>query len=103
MTATIDRELGADFDLAAFAHEARWNAAESWIEMHLRSVRAQTVRIAALGLDVVFDAGETVRTEVSAKFTRAGLQQEYAEAGLRLHSWWTDPAGDYAVSLAVPV
>ena len=98
----LNRELSADFDLAAFAHEARWNAGESWIEMHLRSLQAQTVHVAALGLDVAFRRGETVRTEVSAKFTKNRLEQEYADAGLRLDCWWTDAAGDYAVSLAVP-
>lgn len=98
----LNRELDADFDLDAFAHVARWNEAESWIEMHLRSLLPQTVRVGALGLDVVFRRGETLRTEVSAKFTCSRVEREFRAAGLRLDSWWTDAAGDYAVSLAVP-
>ena len=43
-----------------------------------------------------------MRTEISAKFTRERVAAEYAAAGLALAAWWTDPAGDYALSLAVP-
>jgi L-histidine Nalpha-methyltransferase len=100
--AVVNRELGADFDLAAFRHEARWDAASAWIEMHLRSLRQQTVHVKALEMDVHFDQGETLRTEISAKFTRDRVASEYDAAGLRLAAWWTDSAGDYAVSLAVP-
>lgn len=98
----VNRELGADFDPGAFAHAALWDPEQQWIEMRLRSTRAQTVHVKALDLDVTFDADETMRTEVSAKFTRARVEREFAAAGLRLASWWTDRAGDYAVSLAVP-
>jgi L-histidine N-alpha-methyltransferase len=100
--AVVNRELGADFDLSAFSHVALWNTEEQWIEMRLRSARAQTVHVKALDLDVSFAAGETMRTEISAKFTRARVEREFAAAGLRLASWWTDPAGDFAVSLGVP-
>jgi L-histidine N-alpha-methyltransferase len=100
--AVLNRELGADFDLESFRHVARWDAERAWIEMHLQSRRDQTVHLKALEFDVHFAAGETLRTEVSAKFTRDRLAQEYADAGLRLAAWWTDAAGDYAVSLAVP-
>jgi L-histidine Nalpha-methyltransferase len=100
--AVVNRELGADFDLAAFAHVAQWNSEQDWIEMRLRSSRAQTVHVKALELDVSFAAGETIRTEISAKFTKARVEREFAAAGLRLASWWTDRVGDYAVSLGVP-
>jgi L-histidine N-alpha-methyltransferase len=100
--AVVNRELGADFDLDAFAHEARWDAENAWIEMHLRSLREQTVHVKALDLDLHFAEGETLRTEISAKFTRDRVAAEYAAAGLRLAAWWTDSAGDYALSLAVP-
>jgi L-histidine N-alpha-methyltransferase len=63
---------------------------------------AQTVHVKALDLDVSFAAAETMRTEISAKFTRARVEREFAAAGLRLASWWTDRAGDFAVSLGVP-
>jgi L-histidine N-alpha-methyltransferase len=100
--AVLNRELGADFDLEAFAHVAAWDAEQERIEMRLRSLRSQVVRIASLELDVPFDGGEELRTEVSAKFRRDGVTAELAEAGLRLREWWTDPAGDFALSLSVP-
>jgi L-histidine N-alpha-methyltransferase len=100
--AVVNRELGADFDLGAFAHVARWDLDHEWIEMRLRSARAQTVHVKALDLDVSFAADETMRTEISAKFTRARVEREFAAAGLALASWWTDASGDYAVSLGLP-
>ncbi|RBY77589.1 L-histidine N(alpha)-methyltransferase [Geodermatophilus sp. TF02-6] len=100
--AVLDRELGADFDPAAFAHVAVWDAEREWIEMRLRSRVDQVVHVAALDLDVAFAAGEEMRTEVSAKFRRSGVEAELAAAGLAMTSWWTDPDGDFGVSLSVP-
>jgi L-histidine N-alpha-methyltransferase len=100
--AVLNRELGASFDPAAFEHVAVWDAEHEWIEMRLRSRVDQVVRVAALDLDVPFDAGEELRTEVSAKFRRDGVEAELAAAGLRLTHWWTDPDGDFALSLSVP-
>lgn len=99
--AVLNRELDADFDLTAFAHVARWNADQERIEMWLRAETAQTVRIAALELDVAFAAGEEMLTEVSCKFRPDGVTAELAAAGLRCTHWWTDPAGDFGLSLAV--
>lgn len=96
----LNRELGACFDPARFAHVARWNAAEEWIEMRLRSLTTQLIEVPALGFEVAFADGEEMRTEISAKFRRAGVQDEVAAAGLELARWWTDPAGDFALSLA---
>ncbi|MGY1704144.1 L-histidine N(alpha)-methyltransferase [Geodermatophilus sp. SYSU D00697] len=100
--AVLDRELGADFDLDAFEHVAVWDADHEWIEMRLRSRAAQVVRVAELDLDVPFAAGEEMRTEVSAKFRRDGVARELAAAGLSMTHWWTDPDGDFALSLSVP-
>ncbi|GAA0493738.1 L-histidine N(alpha)-methyltransferase [Streptomyces olivaceiscleroticus] len=99
--AVINRELAADFDLAQFAHRAVWDSEREWIEMRLRSLKEQTVKIPALDLAVHFDAGEEVRTEVSAKFREAGVRTELDAAGLELREWWTDDAGRFALSLAV--
>ncbi|MGW6912433.1 L-histidine N(alpha)-methyltransferase [Kitasatospora sp. NPDC054939] len=96
----LNRELAADFDPAMFQHVAVWDAEQEWIEMRLRSLRAQTVKIPALDLPVHFDAGEEMRTEVSAKFRRERVAQELAAAGLRLDHWWTDEAGRFGLSLA---
>ncbi|MFZ0834281.1 MAG: L-histidine N(alpha)-methyltransferase [Mycobacterium sp.] len=99
--AVVNRELGADFDLDAFEHVARWNTDERRIEMWLRSTRAQRVHVGALDLDVVFDADEEMLTEVSCKFRREAVAAELAAAGLTLTQWWTDPDGDFGLSLSV--
>ncbi|MFJ9553028.1 L-histidine N(alpha)-methyltransferase [Nocardiopsis sp. NPDC101807] len=96
----VNRRLGADFDPAAFDHIARWNAGEEWIEMRLRARSAQRVRVADLDLEVGFAPGEEMRTEVSAKFRREGLAAELDAAGFEPTHWWTDPAGDFALTLA---
>ncbi|MFF9040383.1 L-histidine N(alpha)-methyltransferase [Streptomyces sp. NPDC014892] len=96
----VDRELGADFDPDAFDHVALWNAECEWIEMRLRSRTTQTVKIPALDLAVDFEAGEELRTEVSAKFRREGVRAELASAGLELTRWWTDEQGRFALSLS---
>ena len=98
--AVLNRELGATFDLERFDHVARWDPDEEWIEMRLRSRTAQRVRVAELDLDVDFAAGEEMRTEVSAKFRRAGIEAELGAAGLRMTDWWTDADGDFGVSLS---
>jgi L-histidine N-alpha-methyltransferase len=100
--AVLNAELGADFDLDEFEHVAVWNSASEWIEMRLRSVAAQTVHLPAIGLTVDFADGEEMRTEISAKFRRAGVEAELASAGLEMRSWWTDSAAQFAVSLSVP-
>ncbi|MFI1766277.1 L-histidine N(alpha)-methyltransferase [Streptomyces sp. NPDC020800] len=98
--AVVDRELGADFDPAAFDHVALWDAEQEWIEMRLRSRVAQTVKVPALDLAVHFAAGEELRTEVSAKFRRATVSGELAAAGMELTHWWTDAEGRFALSLS---
>ncbi|HEY5148489.1 MAG TPA: L-histidine N(alpha)-methyltransferase [Mycobacterium sp.] len=99
--AVINRELGADFDLEAFSHVARWNVGEERIEMWLRADAPQRVHISALDLSVDFGAGEEMLTEVSCKFRPDAVAAELADAGLRRTHWWTDPAGDFGLSLAV--
>ncbi|BCI55599.1 histidine N-alpha-methyltransferase [Mycolicibacterium litorale] len=99
--AVVNRELGADFDVAAFAHVARWNADERRIEMWLRATSFQRVRIAALDLSVEFAEGEEMLTEVSCKFRPDDVAAELSAAGLRRTHWWTDQAGDFGLSLAV--
>jgi L-histidine N-alpha-methyltransferase len=98
----LNRELGANFDPDAFAHVALWNAENEWIEMRLRSRGQQKVWVDALALDVIFEDGEDLLTEISAKFTPDGLVEELAAAGLIVSDRWTDPAGDFLVVLASP-
>jgi L-histidine N-alpha-methyltransferase len=99
----LNRSLGADFDPDAFAHVAVWDAEREWIEMRLESLADQRVHVAALDLTVEFAHSEQMRTEISSKFRRVGVERELAAAGLRLTHWWTDEAGDFALSLSVPV
>ncbi len=96
----VNRELGADFDPDRFEHVARFDPEEEWIEMWLRSTTAQEVTVADLGLTVGYHAGEAMRTEISAKFRRQGVEAELGDADLALARWWTDAAGDFAVSLS---
>ncbi|MFJ8397767.1 L-histidine N(alpha)-methyltransferase [Streptomyces sp. NPDC094144] len=96
----VDRELGADFEPGDFEHVARWDPEREWIEMRLRARRELTVKIPELNLVVPFEAGEELRTEISAKFREEGVRDELDGAGLRLTQWWTDSAGRYALSLA---
>jgi L-histidine N-alpha-methyltransferase len=99
--AVINRQLDADFDVAAYQHVARWNKGEERIEMWLRSERRQLVHVDGLDLTVEFEAGEEMLTEVSCKFHPDGVSGELAGAGLRRIRWWTDAAGDFGLSLAV--
>ncbi|HEY6576403.1 MAG TPA: L-histidine N(alpha)-methyltransferase [Mycobacterium sp.] len=98
--AVVNRELDSDFDLDAYEHVARWNAEEERIEMWLRVSRAQRVHVGELDLAVYFAAGEEMLTEVSCKFRPDGVEAELAAAGLRRRHWWTDPAGDFGLSLS---
>jgi L-histidine N-alpha-methyltransferase len=96
----LNRELAGDFDLATFEHRAHWDAEHEWIDIGLRSLLDQDVHLADLDLAVHFDAGEILRTEISTKFTRPRLEESYAGTGLTMTDWFTDPAEDYALSLA---
>ena len=95
----LNRQLAADFDVDAFRHRAVWMPEEEWIEMHLVAEGEQRVRIDGLDLDVTFADGEALRTEISAKFRRQGVEAELAACGFEVVRWWTDAAGRFALSL----
>ncbi len=99
----LNRELGADFDVARFRAEAEWLPERSRMEMYVRALEPQTVTVRDLGLSVEFARGERLRTEISTKFTRAGAEDELAAADLRIAGWWTDAAGEFALCLAQQV
>jgi L-histidine Nalpha-methyltransferase len=98
----LNRELGADFDLDTFDHVVVWDPDAEWIEMRLRSAPEQVVHVPGIGLTAGFAAGEEMRTEVSAKFRRAGVEAELAAAGFAMRAGWTDSAGQFGLSLSVP-
>ncbi len=99
--ARINRELGGHFDLDRFRHVARWNDAESRIEMHLESLLAQDVAVDALGVRVHFHRGETIHTESSAKYDLLRVEKILAEAGFALEATYGDHEFDFAVNVAV--
>jgi L-histidine N-alpha-methyltransferase len=94
----LGRELGADFDLEAFRHRAFWAEADRRIEMHLVATRAQTVTFEG-GAEVTFEAGESVRTEISRKYDRPSIDALFREADLVVDRWQEDPHGFFALCL----
>jgi L-histidine N-alpha-methyltransferase len=98
----VNANLDADFDPDRFQHVAFFDLDNEWIEMRLRSRATHAVTVSGCdGLQVTFEAGEEMRTEISAKFRRPGVESELAAVGLELTEWWTDSAGDFALSLSV--
>jgi L-histidine N-alpha-methyltransferase len=98
--ARINRELGGDFDLSEFRHRAIWNAAQSRIEMHLESLRPQTVLISEIDLRVRFRRGETIHTENSYKFTAGMVREILSAGGFELEKTWMDEKKWFGVHLA---
>jgi L-histidine Nalpha-methyltransferase len=96
----LNRELDGDFSPYRFAHVAKWDKEQQWIEMHLRAEGDQHAHLAAIDLEVDVADGEMIHTEISAKFTRQRVQDELAAAGLELDQLLTDADGDFALSLA---
>ncbi len=96
----LNRELHANFDLAAFRHAAHFNAAASRIEMHISSTRRQTVRIPALGISVNFQPNESIHTENSYKFTSGAISDLLQQGGFSVTRTFTDEHNYFAVTLA---
>lgn len=92
-----NRELGADFDLGAFAHRAVWNPVDSRMEMHLVSLKPQVIRLDGRGF--LFGDGETLHTENSYKFTRVGFEALASAGGWRLGDGWVSPPPEFAIFL----
>jgi dimethylhistidine N-methyltransferase len=95
----INRDLGADFDIAAFHHRALWNAAESRVEMHLVAGSRQRVRIPGASLEVTFQQGETIWTESSYKYEPKGIVRLLERAGFRRLEQWIDRDDGFALTL----
>lgn len=96
----LNRELGANFVPERFAHLAFLHEREAQIEMHLRAREAHEVRIEHLGLRIPFEKGETIRTEISRKFTRESVERLLAMAGLELEAWFVSPEPSFALSVS---
>lgn len=91
----INRELGADFDLRCFRHYAFYNAPRGRIEMHLVSLAAQTVAIGKHRFG--FEAGESIHTENSYKYSIEGFRALARAAGFRGEEVWLDREGLFAL------
>ena len=98
----LNHELGAHFQPEDFDHVALWDEEARWIEMRLRSRLRQIVEIEDLAMRVGFEAGEDLRTEISAKFTPEQVACELREGGFTVEAGWMDPARDFLLSLARP-
>ena len=96
----LNRELGARFDPAAFEYVASFDTEHEWIDIRLRARAAMDVEVPAIGLVVHLDAGEEIRTEISAKFTRERAWGDLRAAGLEPVAWYTDPREWFALTLA---
>jgi L-histidine Nalpha-methyltransferase len=99
--ARINRELGGTFDLSQFRHEARWNAAERRIEMHLRSARRQSVQIRDANLFLTFEAGETIWTESSHKYSAPEVPAMAERTGFHCSEQWIDAEWPFAQNLLI--
>lgn len=96
----INERLGADFPVGDFVHESYWDSESEWVEMRLRAAKETLVHIPGADLEVRFDEGEYVRTEISAKFRPEGIAAELAAAGFAVERWWADSESRYGVTLA---
>jgi L-histidine N-alpha-methyltransferase len=99
LLARVNRELGGDFDLARFRHEARWNNDERRIEMHLESMERQRVVIPAAGLRLTLEAGETIWTESSHKYQPREVLQMAERTGFACAGQWIDREWPFAQTL----
>src|ERR1700676_3028712 len=101
LLARINRELDENFDLAAFRHDARYNSSERLIEMHLRSLRLQSVRIGGSGCTVAFAKDETIWKESSHKFRAEEIPAMAERMGYRCDAQWIDSEWPFAENLLI--
>lgn len=99
LLARVNRELEGEFNLAAFAHEARYDAGSHRVEMHIRSLEDQTVHIGLASFTAGFAAGETIWTEASHKFSYDELPEMAEAAGFEQTACWVDEEWPFAESL----
>ena len=101
LLARINRELGGDFDLSCFRHQARWNYTDRRMEMHLRSTRQQCVGIRAAGLRIRLKEDETIWTESSHKYNAGEIPGMALRTGFRCDGQWIDEEWPFAQNLLI--
>lgn len=99
LLARVNRELGGDFDLDQFEHLARFNRDSRSIEMHLRSVKEQTVAIPRAGLSLNIREDETIWTETSHKYSAIEVVRMAEGTGFHCEAQWIDREWPFAESL----
>ena len=95
----VNRELDGDLPLESFEHVTRFDRVLSCMSQSLRATRPVVANIRALDLAVTLYAGEEIHTEVSCKFTREQVEEDFAATGLQLDEWLTDAEGRFALAL----
>jgi L-histidine Nalpha-methyltransferase len=100
LLSVLNTNVGANFNLDAFDHVVTWQGEAECVEMWLQSRISQVVRLSEIDLSVEFAAGERLWMSMSAKFRQDGIRKELESAGFSLRRWWTDPHGQYALSLS---
>ncbi|HEY8235783.1 MAG TPA: L-histidine N(alpha)-methyltransferase [Gaiellaceae bacterium] len=98
----VNRELDATFDQRRFLYAAHWDPEHEWMDIGFRARQAHAVSIRRLGIELTFERAEPLRVEISSKFRRRRFELEATREGLRVESWSTDRAGDFAVALLFP-
>ena len=96
----VNTSLGADFDPDAYSYVPFWDPRMERMDLRLRAEMPQHVTIPGAGLSFDLACGEEIRVEISTKFRPAGIRTELGEAGLEARQMWTDPNGDFALTLA---
>ncbi len=95
----INREFDGDFDIGNFDYVPLWDGREHRIDMRLRTLEPERVRLGSLGLTIDLDAGEELLVEISTKFERAALLDELVDAGFEPGDFLTDAAGDFGLAV----
>jgi len=95
----LNRDLGAHFRIETFDHQARWNAPLSRMEMHLVSRVPQRVEVPGAGITAVFEAGESIWTEGSTKYSLDSVERLALDAGFGAHRQWLDARAGFALTL----
>jgi L-histidine N-alpha-methyltransferase len=96
----LNNQLDADFDPESFVHRAVWRPDERRVEMRLQASREMRVRLGYLDAEITIANGEEILTEICCKFNEPGLREIYADVGLDLIEWHTDPESRFAVTVA---
>ncbi len=96
----LNRSLGADFDADAFDYTPLWDGHEERVDLRLRSLTPQQVRIGALDVELWLGEGEEIRVEISTKFRPEKLTAELSDVGMAVETVWTDDPGDFGLILA---